>query len=135
MKLSQIAKVTAAIEGGRWIRSPLFKGVRHQVKGFNCVAAEEMRVRLIEAIPREERMAGISRERSKEIDDAVIAEVVWLSTEGLTEDDGSAVAITPEKKREILANPELALLRDDIVAAARRVGEDELEQAKADAKN
>lgn len=135
MKLSAIPKAQAAIEAGALVKSPTFTGVKHRLKGSTCAAAEALRAKLIDAVPRTERINGLSKERRESVETSVILEVIWISTDGFTNDDGTPIVFDGAKKLEVLTNPEYNLLRQDIVVAAANVGGEELAAGEDDAKN
>lgn len=135
MRLSKIKSAQGAIERGSWVSSALFPGVKHLVKGASCVAARAMRDRLVTAIPRDERANGLSQEQLVEIENAVLVDVLWLNSSGLTDDDDKPIQLTDEKKRELIEDADFAMLRDDIVSAAARCGDAELANTETDAKN
>jgi hypothetical protein len=135
VKLSQIKKASAAIEGGSWVKSPIFPGVRHRVKGMSCRDAQALRTKRISEIPRAERIGGLSKAHEDEIELHILSEVIWLDSEGLCDDDDRPIVLSLERRRELLANPDLSLLRNDVIAASTRAGEVELAEAELDAKN
>lgn len=135
MKLSQIKAAKAAIESGSRVPSSLFTGVWYRVRGISCADARKLRDQLIAAIPREERLNGIKPEAATKIDIRVIAEVLWIGVEGLTDDGGAEIVLTREKALELLSDPEFDLLLADVRSAAAAVGERELADAEHDAKN
>lgn len=136
MKLSKIEKANAAIEGGSWIKSPVLPGVRHHVKGMACVEAQELRSKLIAQIPRAERLNGLSKMAEDAIELEILSQVIWLGSEGLTDDDKHPIILdTPEKRVALLDNPDLMLLRSDVRAASMLAGGAELGEAELDAKN
>lgn len=135
MKLSQIKKATAAMEGGSWVRSPVLPGVRHRVKSMHCRDAQALRTKLVTEIPRAERIDGLSKPAEDEVELRILSEVIWIESEGLRDDDDMPIVLTLEKRRELLADVELAVLRNDVLAASTRVGEAELAEGERDAKN
>jgi hypothetical protein len=135
MKLSQIRAAKAAIETGARVKSPTFPGVWHRVRGLSCLAARKLREKLVAEIPRAQRLNGLTPDDGDRIEAQILAEVVWLGVEGLTDDAGSAIVVTPEKARELFADPDCELLRADVRAAAMVVGEEQLADIEADAKN
>lgn len=135
MKLSSIKSANAAMEVGAWVKSPVLPGVRHRVKSTVCRDSQALRAKLIAEIPRAERIDGLSKAAEDNIELRILAEVIWIDSEGLRDDDDMPISITLEKRRELLADPELAVLRNDILNAASRVGETELAEGEKSAKN
>lgn len=134
MDLSQIARANVAIEDGAWVPSPMFPGVKHRIRGSSSLEARRLRDKLVNAIPRVARANGLSEADSTIIENRVLADVIWLEVDGLTE-NGTPIILTPEKALELLQNPAYALLRDDIRAAAMRVGDEHLADQADAAKN
>lgn len=135
MKLSHIKKATAAMEGGSWVKSKVLPGVRHRLKALNCRDAQALRAKLIAEIPRAERIDGLSQAAEDEIELRILSEVIWIDSEGLSDDDAMPIVVSLEKRRELLADPELTVLRNDILTASTRVGEAELAEGERNAKN
>lgn len=135
MKLSQLKAARAAIETGARVKSPTLPGVWHNVRGLSCAAARDLRERLIDDIPRAERLNGLAKKDADRIDAQVLAETIWLGVEGLDDDAKNAIVLTPERALELLSNPDYELLRHDVRAAASLVGEEQLADRENDAKN
>lgn len=135
MKLSSIKAATKAIEDGAWVSSPLFPGVKHRVRGIGCAEARRLRDKLIDAIPRVSRVNGLSDADALAVEAEVIARAIWLEVSGLTDDNDDPVVLTPEKALSYLKDPEFALLRDDVRAAASRVGDEQIANGEEAAKN
>lgn len=134
MELSKIFAAAKAIEIGTWIPSPTFEGVQHCVRGSSNADARTLRNKLIDAVPRSERVGGrVPAAKLAEIDAQVLSEAIWLDVRGLTE-NGAPVDIQTAKSK--LLDPDIgSLMRTDVLAAAAQVGEDELAAAEDDAKN
>lgn len=135
MKLSHIRKATAAMEGGAWVKSPVLPGVRHRLKALNCRDAQQLRAKLIAEIPRAERIDGLSQAAEDEIELRILSEVIWIDSEGLRDDDDMPIVVSLERRRALLTDPQLGVLRNDILTASTRVGEAELAEGERDAKN
>jgi hypothetical protein len=133
MELGNIYAAAEAIENGTWVPSPMFKGVEHRVRGSMNADALALRNKLIDAVPRVERINGLSSAKAAEIDARVLSETIWLDVRGLT-DNKQPVDIAAAKAK--LLDPKIgALLRADVSAASQLVGDDQIAGIEADAKN
>jgi hypothetical protein len=133
MEVERIYAAKGAVEVGTWIPSPLFKGVEYLVRGYSNADARLLRDNLHEAIPRAERLKGLPRAKSAEIDAQVLSEAIWLDVRGLTK---NKVAMDIAAAKALLLDPEIGdWMRADVTAASQNVGDDQLAGIEADAKN
>jgi hypothetical protein len=136
LKLSDIAINAAAIEAGRWVSvGHILPGVKFKVRGIDNADYRRLRAKLIAEIPRAERVKGVDPVELDKINVKLLTETVLLDWSGIEGDDDAPLDFSKEKAAELLADPNYAVLRSAIEWAAGVVGEDDLAEAEAAAKN
>ena len=135
MKLSKIAVDADAIENGRWVGDlPGLPGVELRVRGFNNADYRNLQTKKLRSITPAQR-AGVSLELSDEMTNDLLVETILLDWRGIEDDDGSPLAYSKERAREMLADPRMRRFRDAVLFAADIVGELEVAAIEDDAKN
>ncbi len=137
MKLKNLLVNSERLEQGAWVGEiPEMGNLRLNVRGFGNREDKRIQARELEKLPRAQRARGkISDEAQDAIMNARLKGAILLGWEGLEEEDGSPVAMTPDLVETILTDPDYGKLRTSIIWAASIVAEDEEECAKDDAKN
>ena len=133
MKISQIKKAGAAINEGAWVENiPGLPGVALKVCGNANPKARTIAAEMISNLPRGKR----NHEDLAKIERRQIAEVLLVDWKGIQDDDGGALACTPENIAKIMADDDLAVVFTEAVNyAASQVGEQITADIEADAKN
>ena len=136
MKLSDIAVNAAAIELGRWVAiDHILPGVRLKVRGLENTDYRRLRNKLIAEIPRAERLKGVDTLMLEKINAQLLADTILVGWEGIEGDDDLALPFTKEKASQIINDPSFVVFRNAVEWAAGVVGEDDLVESEAAAKN
>jgi hypothetical protein len=136
LKLSDIAINAAAIETGRWVSvGHILPGVKFKVRGLDNADYRRLRAKLIAEIPRAERVKGVDPVELDKINVKLLYETVLLDWSGIEGDDDASLSFSKEQAAELLADPNYAVLRGAVEWAAGVVGEDDLAETEASAKN
>ncbi|CAN2532531.1 hypothetical+protein [Methylocapsa aurea] len=135
MKLSNIKAASRAIESGDWVPSPSFPGVSYRVRGAGSVAARNMREQLILAVPAADRLNGLNKADADRVALETLVGAIWMDVKGLEGDNGKMIVYSVDKARELLSDPDCALLRADVETASLRVGNAQIAQVETDSKN
>lgn len=135
MKLSSIRVNAAAEEAGRWMPAPTLPGVSFKVRGIGNSDYKALAGKLRAEIPRSELLKGVSSEQVQKINVTLLVETVLQDWKGLEGDDDKPLKFTKAKAAELLADPNMRVLREAVEAAAALVGEDALAEQETDAKN
>lgn len=136
MKLSEIAVNAAAIEYGRWVSiGHIMPGVRLKVRGLENEDYQRLFNKLVTEIPRAERLKGPDAAVMRDITTRLLVETILIDWEGIDNDDGTPLVFSKEKAREVLSDPNLIAFRKAVEWAAGVVGEDDLAETEATAKN
>jgi hypothetical protein len=98
MKISELEVDPKVIEEGRWIGDiPGLSGVRLKVRGANNKDWRRMAMRLVNAVPRKDRINGLDPEHSDRINAQVILATGLLDWEGIEDDDGNPIPYDKKK--------------------------------------
>lgn len=136
MKLADIKINAAAIETGRWVSvDHVLPGVKFKVRGIGNADYRRLKDKLIGEIPRAERVKGVDPAALDKINAKLLIETVLIDWSGIEGDDDAPLAFSKEKAAELLADPNYAVLRNAVEWAAGVVGEDDLAESEAAAKN
>lgn len=136
MKLSDIAINAAAIETGRWVSvDHILPGVKFKVRGLANADYRRLRAKLIAGIPRAERVKGVDPMDLDKINIKLLSETILIDWSGIEGDDDAPLAFSKEKAADLLADPNYAVLHWAVEWAADVVGQDDLAEAEASAKN
>lgn len=136
MKLSDIAVNADAIELGRWVPiGHILPGVRLKVRGLENTDYRRLRNKLIAEIPRAERLKGVDTLMLEKINAQLLADTILVGWEGIEGDDDLALPFTKEKASQIINDPSFVVFRNAVEWAAGVVGEDDLVESEAAAKN
>ena len=125
MKLSDIRIDTQAIEEGDWIGDlpfPGLEGVRLKVRGTGNADYRRLQSKLLRGIAAK----GLTPDREEEAAAAATVELlhktVLLDWDGIFQEDGLApLAFTPDLAAQLLADPEMRILRDAVIHAGNLV--------------
>lgn len=123
MDITKIKKDLGAIDHGVWVDNiPNAGNLRLKVRGLTSSAARDHRSTLERAVAPEDRLddGTFSTAISLEILGKVLADVVLIDWEGLT-DDGREVPYNPALAREWCTNRAYETFADAVVWAARKV--------------
>ena len=135
MKLSRFKTNSAAIEAGRWVELPDFSGVSVKVRGFGNADYKRLQAKLIEAIPRAERLKGLSPEAEEAIATQLLLDTILIDWRGIDDDDGTPLLFDRATAEKLLSDPDYKPLRLAVNWAAQVVGDDDLAGFEEDAKN
>lgn len=119
MKLSEMRIDRDAKEQGEWVPSPYLPGVRIKARGYGNADH-----RLLVAKQGRELSAAFASgsEVSLDIQDAneldLLTKTLLVDWEGVTEEDGTVITCGSDRAHQLLADPELALLRMSVTHAA-----------------
>ncbi len=128
MKLSSLKVDAGKIETGAWVNKiPEFGGARLKVRGFGNT--DDLRIQADEmtALPRAERLEGVSQTASFKIMTKRL-EAVLLDWDGFVDEDDKPLPFSKELAAQMLPDPNFIRFRDAVFWAANVVGE----QRKAD---
>lgn len=119
MKLSSLEIDSAKIEAGAWVsRIPGLPGISLKVRGRQNTLSKAFRAKALEAIPRAERITGLSEAVSDKIDLDDLVENVLLDWSGFEDDAGAPLPFTKDLARRYLADPDYVILRGAIEYAS-----------------
>jgi hypothetical protein len=147
MKISAAKVNSARAEQGAWVRDiPELPGVGFQVRGFGTKDDKKILELETEKVPRHRRQRGkLTQEDQDRIMNARIAGLpnlkpkpipgALIAWEGLEDDDGQPLPLTPDVLKTVLTDPDLVKLRTAIIWAVGIVAEDAAEAEGDDAKN
>lgn len=136
MKISAIKVDAKKLEGGGWVRPiPGLPGVALKVRGLGNTDYRVMRARLIEEIPRVERLAGLSPAADDAIVTECLIETVLIDWHGLEGDDGAPLDFDKATARLYLTDPDYAAFRGAVLWAAGSLDELGTSTLEADAGN
>ena len=137
MKLSSLKIDSAKAEQGAWIGDiPDCGDLALRVRGSQNADARRLRAKLIDAVPRDQRINGrIDPAALDAIATRIMAETIVMDWSGLAGDDGQPILFSREAASRLLSDPDLRLFRDAVAWASERVGENAVEQIKADVGN
>lgn len=134
MKISSLAINAGRAEKGAWVRDiPGLPGVEFKVRAFGNADHRMLQAKLIGAVPRAERIRGLSPEDQDRIDVECMVETVLLDWKGFETDDGAPLEFGKSVARQYLADPDYAIVRGGVTYAANVVadlGEDDIEADK-----
>ncbi len=123
MKISDIKESGDRIENSGWVDDiPGLPGLRLKVRGVGREAYRDLEGRLIDAIPRQDRARGISRETAEGIASRCLHEVALMDWDGLTGEDGNPLGYNPETAHMLLTDRLYQNFRAGVIWAAERVG-------------
>ncbi|RAI44704.1 hypothetical protein [Rhodoplanes roseus] len=120
MKTADIKTNSARQESGAWIGDiPEMGDFEVRVRGAQCASARALRNKLIRALPAKLRTdpAGIPIEELDRIETEVILGAILLEWRNWEDEPYS-----PDTARRVLADPDLAAVRDAVLWAAMQVG-------------
>lgn len=137
MKLSDLKVNAARAEQGAWVDDiPELPGIRLKVRGFGNSDDRRVQTRELETIPRHKRQRGRASDADQDrIMNARLKEAILVDWEGLTDEAGAPLPMTPELVDQLLTDPDFAKFRFALIWAASIVAEDEAADEKADVKN
>lgn len=136
MKFSDITINIDAIEAGRWVSvDHLIPGVKLKVRGIENTDYKRLRNKLISEISRPVRLRGVDLATMEKINTTLLVEAVLVDWSGIEDDDGQPLPFSKEKAASVLSDPGLVVFRNAVEWAASIVGEDDLVEAEAAAKN
>ena len=129
VSLKSVARDVKAEREGEWRESQLFPGVSYKVKSFNDPHFRRARDSFQE---RKQRKFG-NKPADPEWGDSEFGKVIAQHL--LVDWSGFDQEFSAELAHEILADPQYRDVADDVVAAARNVGDPDLVQAEEDQGN
>lgn len=136
MKLSDVRVDAKLIEDGEWIGDlPGCGDLEVKIRGVNNSAWQQMAQRLVNALPRKERMGLISAASSRRINTELLIECAVLDWRNLTDEKGQPIPYSKEKCAELLRDPNLSDIFDGFLHAAGVVGKRSKEELEAAGKN
>ena len=137
MKLSALKVDAAQIEQGRWVEDiPDLAGIRLKVRGIGNTDYRRLFDRKVEAVPRAQRLRGLSPEDRDRIVGECLHEAVLLDWDGFTEDDDTTpLPYSAETAKALLLDPNFARFRAGVAWAGGLVAEEASADVADDAKN
>jgi hypothetical protein len=136
MKLSDIAVNVDAIEGGRWVSiDHIMPGVKLKVRGSENSDLRRLRNKLLQEIPRAQRLRGAGEETLEAIGTRLLAETVLVDWSGIEDENGEPLPFSKEKAASVLGDPAMFVFKNAVEWAAGVVGDDEVVEAQEAAKN
>ena len=137
MKLSAVKIDSARLETGAWVGDiPEMGDLRLQVRGLSNEDAVKLRGKLVDAVPKAQKMNGrVDPDIAEDITTRVLAETVLLGWDGLTDDDDVAIPFTAAKALEILSDPDMAMFKGAVLYAAGTLAEAKGEALETDMGN
>lgn len=122
-------------EDGDWVGDiPECGGLRIRTKGTGNKAYLKLQDKLIQAVPRKQRVNGLSPEDRQRIRNICLCNTCLLEWDGLT-DGGVVVPYSKEKASELMTNPEWEVFQDAVAYAAGAVATQTETELEDDAKN
>lgn len=134
LKLSSIRADLARENEGDWVDIPEWPGVRLKVRSINSRDYQNQRELAQQAMIRSLGRLPTSIEMEPKIR-KLAAEFLLRGWDGLVGDDEQPIVYTPARAVELLIDPEMRTLAQQVVWAAGRVGEREAEFVEAATKN
>lgn len=136
MKISAIKRDSKAIEQGQWIDNiPELEGIRLKVRGGQNSDARALSDKLIQSIPRDRRIKGLSPDDQDRVTAKVMVECILLDWEGFQNDDGTPFEYSKAAAESLLMNPDFTKFREAVQFASMQVGEIVAANIADDAKN
>jgi len=129
VKLNSVKVSTEREEGGDWADSISFPGVRYRVRGIKSQQFETARDLAFQKLAKAYKTTPVPGALRAKTLGKLVAEHILLGWEGFDE------PFDREKVVEVLTDPEYRNLVDDILGAAARVAENNLEFTEDLAKN
>lgn len=135
MKLSSIRVDAVKIEGGAWVGNiPEFGAVRLKVRGFGSTEDKRVQKEATDAIPRNEKIGGITSEASDRIMSARL-KAALMDWDGFIDEDNKPLGYEKTMADGMIDAPEFVRFRDAVAYAASIVGEQRAETKDETAKN
>jgi hypothetical protein len=142
MRLSDIKRDSAAIEGGQWVGSkhgtpiPAMGDLSLRVRGAENSDWRALQSKLTSAIPRGKIVGGvIAQDEQDRVISLCLKNTCLLDWEGIEGADGAAVPYSKEQAEFLLTDPDMRDFRNAVLWAANQVGHNINEALKVDAKN
>lgn len=137
MKLSSIKINAARSEAGDWVENiPGMDDLRLKVRGVQNADWRRMQPKLIERVPRAERINGrLTPEAADRVQTELLIETVLIDWGNVLSDDGSPVPFSKDRARELLDDPDMVAFREAVLYAAGSVAEAAAIETGATAKN
>lgn len=124
MKISACKVDSKKLEGGAWVKTiPAFPGMALKVRGLGNTEYRVLRARLIEEVPRAERLAGLTPADDDRILTECLIETVLVDWRGLEDDDGNPLAFDKAVSRRYLTDPDYTSFRGAVLWAAGALDE------------
>ncbi|WP_020178088.1 hypothetical protein [Methylopila sp. M107] len=136
MKLSAIAIDNEKLEQGAWVGDiPELEGVRFKVRGLGNTDYRRLQNKLIQLIPRKNRRNGLSVEDQTRVESRCLLDTILLDWDGIEADDSTAKELkflpySRETAAGLLADPNMARLREGVLYAAAIVAESDEDDEK-----
>ncbi len=125
MKMSELAIDSARLETGAWVDDiPEMEGLRLRVRGSNNADWRRLQTKLIEAVPRKQRLGGrLDPDTQDRITSSLLLNTCLLDWEGLEGDDGQPVPYDKKMAEKLITDPQYRRFREAVVWAASVVAE------------
>ncbi len=127
MKMSELAVDAARLEGGAWVEEiPEMEGLRLKVRGANNADWRRLQTKLLEAVPRKQRVGGrLDPDTQDRITASLLLNTCLLDWQGLEDDDGNPLSYDKKMAEKLLTDPQYRRFREAVVWASTVVGEQE----------
>lgn len=107
MKLSSLKINSAVLEQGRWVSEiPEMGNVRLKVRGLGNSDYRALMDRLIDSVPREERIRGLSPAKQDEFVAICLRDTVLEGWDGFENEDGTPMPFDKELAGQMLLDPD-----------------------------
>lgn len=134
IKISSLAADLDKEMSGEWVDIPEWPGVRLQVRSINNKNFQNAREQRISKLIKDLGRSPYSSETGPHIA-KLAATFLLLGWEGICDDDGKAIDYTPQKAMDLLSDPAMRALTEQVIWAATRVGSKDAEFTVDAAKN
>lgn len=136
MKISERRIDLQKREQGAWVGDiPEWQGVRFKVRGVGNKDWARLEARLINAVPRQQRINGLEPKERDRINALLLSETSLMDWEGLEDDNGTPLPFSKELAVQYLTNPEYEPFRQAVMLAANIVADRDRGEVEAIAGN
>lgn len=136
MKLSEIKIDSNKQEEGGWVDNiPELAGLRFKTRGSMNKDWRRMQNRMVQAVPRAEKIDGLSPQHSDRINGILLRETAILDWDGIEGEDGEKLPFSKEMFQKIWDDPDMQKFREGALWAANVVAERRKGEVDEDAKN
>ena len=125
MKLSDIRVDAAAIEAGDWVGDLPFEGmegVRLKVRGTGNADYRRLQAKLVRKLTTKKLDDAQRDEEASRVGTELLIQTILVGWDGIFQEDGvTPIPYAPELAAQLLADPEMRVLRDAVLYAGNLV--------------